>query len=135
MGGEFEGEWIHICMAEPFHCSPETTTTLLIGHTLIQIKSLKFENKYRKKKKKTKNTGSGLPFPTSEDLPTPEIEPMSFGSPALSGRCFATVPPGKSPAHNVVIVSGGQQRDSSIYVHVSILPQTPLPSRVPHNIE
>ena len=32
-------------------------------------------------------------------------------------------------------VSGGQQRDSTIDIHVSILPQTPLPSRLPHNIE
>ena len=35
----------------------------------------------------------------------------------------------------VVIVSGGQQRDSAIHSHVSILPQTPRPSRLPHNIE
>ena len=37
--------------------------------------------------------------------------------------------------NNVVIVSGEQQRDSAIHTHVSILPQTPLPSRLPHNIE
>jgi len=37
--------------------------------------------------------------------------------------------------NNVVIVSGGQQRDSAIHIHVSILPQTPLPSRLPYNIE
>ena len=37
--------------------------------------------------------------------------------------------------NNVVIVSGAQQRDSTIHIHVSILPQTPLPSRLPHNIE
>ena len=35
----------------------------------------------------------------------------------------------------MLIVSGGQQRDSAIDVHVSILPQTPLPSRLPHNIK
>ena len=35
--------------------------------------------------------------------------------------------------NNVVIVSGRQQRDSAIHTHVSILPQTPLPSRLPHN--
>ena len=35
---------------------------------------------------------------------------------------------------NVVIVSGGQQRDSAIHIHVPILPQTPLPARLPHNI-
>ena len=34
--------------------------------------------------------------------------------------------------NNVVIVSGEQQRDSAIHMHVSILPQTPLPSRRPH---
>ena len=34
-----------------------------------------------------------------------------------------------------VVVSGGQKRDSAIRIHVSILPQTPLPSRLAHNIE
>ena len=34
-----------------------------------------------------------------------------------------------------MIVSGGQQRDSAIYIRVSILPATPLLSRLPHNIE
>jgi len=34
-----------------------------------------------------------------------------------------------------VTVSGGQQRNSAIPIHVSILPQTPLPSRLPHDIE
>ena len=37
--------------------------------------------------------------------------------------------------NNAAIVSGRQQRDSAIHTHVSILPQTPLPSRLPHNIE
>ena len=32
-------------------------------------------------------------------------------------------------------VSGGQQRDSARHVHVSILSQTPLPSRLAHNVE
>ena len=32
-----------ICMTESLCCSPETTTTLLIGYTPIQNKSLKFE--------------------------------------------------------------------------------------------
>ena len=36
---------------------------------------------------------------------------------------------------NNVVVSGRQQRDSAIHIHVSILPQTPFPSRLPHNIE
>ena len=34
-----------------------------------------------------------------------------------------------------MIVSGGQQRNSATQMQVSILPQTPLPSRLPHNIE
>ena len=37
--------------------------------------------------------------------------------------------------NNVVIVSGGQQRDSAMHIDVSILPQTPLPSRLPHHSE
>ena len=42
---------------------------------------------------------------------------------------------GVLPVSHVVIVSGGQQRDSAIYIYVPIHPQTPLPSRLPHNIE
>ena len=37
--------------------------------------------------------------------------------------------------NNVVIVSGGQQRDSAMHMHVSVLPQTPLASGLLHNIE
>ena len=39
------------------------------------------------------------------------------------------------PVNNVVIVSGEQQRDSVIHIHVFILPPIPLQSRLPHNIE
>ena len=39
------------------------------------------------------------------------------------------------PINNVVIVSGAQQSDSVVHIHVPILPQTPLPSRLPHNTE
>ena len=35
----------------------------------------------------------------------------------------------------MLVVSGGQLRDLAIHVHVSILPQSPLPSRLPHNIK
>ena len=31
---------------------------------------------------------SRLPVPTPEDLPYKGIEPMSFASPALAGKCF-----------------------------------------------
>ena len=37
--------------------------------------------------------------------------------------------------NNAVIISDEYQRDSSTHIHVSILPQTPLPSRLPHNTE
>ena len=39
---------------------------------------------------------SGLPFPAPGDFPNPGIEPAS---PALAGRFFKTVPPGKSLKH------------------------------------
>ena len=35
------GEWIHVCMAESLPCSPETTTTLLIGYTPVQNEKFK----------------------------------------------------------------------------------------------
>ena len=38
---------------------------------------------------------NGLPFPTTGDLPDPEIELASPVSPALTGGFFTTVPPGK----------------------------------------
>ena len=34
-----------------------------------------------------------------------------------------------------MIVSSGQQRDSAMHIHESILPQMPLPSTLPHNID
>ena len=38
-------------------------------------------------------------------------------------------------SNSSVIVSGGQQRDSAVHIRVSILPQTPLASRLPQTIE
>ena len=38
---------------------------------------------------------SGLPFPIPGDLPDPRMKPLSVASPALAGRFFNTVPPGK----------------------------------------
>ena len=40
---------------------------------------------------------SGLPFPAPKSLPDPGIKPMSLASPALAGRFFMTIPPGKPP--------------------------------------
>ena len=36
---------------------------------------------------------SGLPLPSLGDLPSPEIEPMSLASPALTDGIFTTMPP------------------------------------------
>ena len=41
----------------------------------------------------------------------------------------------KQSISNFVIVSSEQQRDSATHIHVSILLQTPLTSRLPHNTE
>ena len=38
---------------------------------------------------------SGLPFPSPGGLPNPRIEPASPASPAVAGRFFTSVPPGK----------------------------------------
>ena len=37
--------------------------------------------------------------------------------------------------NDVVVVAGQQQKDSAIHMPVSILPQTPLPSRLVYNAE
>ena len=39
---------------------------------------------------------SGLPCPPPGDLPDPGIKPASLASPASAGRCFTTVPTGKT---------------------------------------
>jgi len=42
---------------------------------------------------------NGLPFPPPGDLAESGIEPTSPVSPALAGRFFTTMPPGKPPNH------------------------------------
>ena len=42
---------------------------------------------------------SGLPCPPPGDLPDPGIKPKSLASPALAGRFFTTVQPGKPQDH------------------------------------
>ena len=49
-----------------------------------------------------KNIGVGCPFPPPENLPSPGIELASFESPALVGRFFNTVPPGKAIVLNAM---------------------------------
>ena len=81
---------------------------------------------------------SRLPCPLPGDLPDPGIKPAS---PALQADSLPTEQLGNpllghsQLINSVLIVGGEQQRDSAIYIHVSIFPQTPLPSRLPHNIE
>jgi len=41
-----------------------------------------------------KNVGVGCPFPPTEDLPDPGIEPVFPVFPASAGRFFTTEPPG-----------------------------------------
>ena len=48
---------------------------------------------------------NGLPFPSPGDLPNPGIEPLSPVSPALAGRFFTFVSPGK-PCKRAVSVKG-----------------------------
>ena len=48
---------------------------------------------------------SGLPFHSPGNLPDPEIKPASLMSPALAGRFFTTVPPGKLPTCVVIMNS------------------------------
>ena len=51
----------------------------------------------------------------------------------LSFKLFIFV--GGIAINKVVIVSGEQRRDSAMHTHVSVLSQTPLPSRLPHITE
>ena len=43
--------------------------------------------------------------------------------------------PGVEPVNSVGMISGWQQRDSVTHIRVSVLPQTPLPPRLPCNTE
>ena len=61
---------------------------------------------------------SGLPFPTLGDLPDPGIEPTSLATPALAGRFFTTVPPGKPTVKETVsckCVHSGEEGDRQTF--------------------
>ena len=75
-------------MAESLHCSPEMTTTLLIGYSESEVKLLSrvqlFETLWTVAYQAPPSMGfsgqeywSGLPFPSPGDLPDPGIEPTS----------------------------------------------------------
>ena len=53
---------------------------------------------------------SGLPRPSPGDLPNPGIKPVSLSSPALAGRFFTTVPPGKPVCVCVCVHNIGRYR-------------------------
>jgi len=55
---------------------------------------------------------SGLPLPSLGDLPNPGIEPMSTESPALVGRCFTIVWPGK-----YFLIVSNNQFDNQLFWH------------------
>ena len=63
-----------IQLCEPMDCNPPGSSV----HGISQAKILEW-----------------IAISTPGNLPDPEIEPMSLVSPALAGRFFTTVPPGK----------------------------------------
>ena len=69
-------------LCDPMHCSPQVPLSMGFSRQ-------EYWNR--------------LPFPPPGDLPTPGIETKSPASPALAGRCFATVPPGKP--QNLLLIS------------------------------
>ena len=77
-----------------------------------------------------------FPFPSIFTAPLP----LSTGNHSFffHFNFFLTPKPfciGVYPISNIVEVSGEQRRDSAVHIHISILPQTPLPSRLPCNIK
>ena len=59
---------------------------------------------------------SGLPFPSSGDLPNPGIEPSS---PALAGGFFTTEPLGKSSISEAgMYLSDFIKTDPALHIHV-----------------
>ena len=69
---------------------------------------------------------SGLPFPPPGGLPDPGMEPVSLASPALTGRCSTTAPPGKSSWMNEELLLPPVQRwGNSITGWFRALPEIP----------
>ena len=76
----------YICVAESFHCSPKTITTLLIGYGggLVTESCLTLVTPWTVACQAPLSMGflrqeywSGLPFPPPGDLPHPGMEPAS----------------------------------------------------------
>jgi len=60
-----------------------------------------------------------LPFPSLGDLPNLGIEPVFSASPALTGRFFTTVPPGKPLTYLLyifyIIILSGSIRNTEVW--------------------
>ena len=67
MGRKTGGEWIHVCTAESQRCSPEPTTTLLIGYTSIQNEKLK-KNPVGKSPQTVSSLTTNCNYPSSQIL-------------------------------------------------------------------
>ena len=62
---------------------------------------------------------SGVPFPTPENLPNPEIETASLAPPAMADRSLTTAPPGKPTpptAYAAFIVYRASARSTPLFV-------------------
>ena len=67
------------CMISRFICVPLFVIPWIVAHQVPLSKGFSRQEYW-----------SGLPFPSSGDLPDARIEPMSLASPALAGRFFTT---------------------------------------------
>ena len=75
-----------------------------------------------------KNTGVGLAFPTPGDLPDPEVELASPATPALAGRFFTALPPGKPNAAAAAAAAKSHQSCPTLYnIPWMAAQQAPLP--------
>ena len=74
---------VHVCA----HACPQLCLTFCdcVDYSQAPLSTRFFRQEYWSK----------LPFPTTEDLPNPEIEPASLIFPALTGVFFTIEPPGK----------------------------------------
>ena len=69
-------------------------------------------------------------------LPCPSLSPrVCSKSCPLNQWCHPTIRVYSQLTNNIVIFSGEQQSDSAIHTRGPIIPKTPLPSRLPHNVE
>ena len=63
---------------------------------------------------------SGLSFPTPGDLPDSGVEHLSLAAPALAGRFFTAVPPGKPKFLITVFIHSSNTYLSAYHVQISV---------------